>query len=979
MKKIISCVFASLAIGLTTWSAAGVDALKEGFACPPDRAKSDVWWHWINGNVSKEGITADLESMKAAGIGGAHIFDVGYFKPGPITFNTPAWDDCILHAHREAQRLGLRLTLANCSGFSSSGGPWVKPEDSMKYVVWTETVAHGGETFSGALPQPPNPNGFYRDIAVVAAKDPVGLRRGRVEGHGRVQMDEKPSQTVWTFDFDAPWRAHEVTYRVEGQVGWFAMVDIRIEASDDGATWRTLRAFREKLCYNGESSTLPREAEFGEATARHYRVAFAYDRGYSPCHLLDVDVGSFARLGRLSERTFRIGRGKNGIPPVHLPREDVIDERDVVMLTDRVGPDGRLTWQPPSAGRWTIYRIGEAANGFKCVPPSDAGLGYEIDKFSRRVLQRHFDAYVGRLARLAGIDPTSDPWQRTGIVAVLVDSYEAGGQNWGEGFAEAFRARTGYSILGKYLPTLCGRVVGSVEKTEKFLADYRETIAELFAASYADAMAEACEKAGLLLTLEPYGHQPCSNDRYARKAHIPMSEFWVAQHSNPTNFEAYVPKHVIEVVREAHAYHRRIVGAEAFTTSARSHKSWAQTPFDYKAEGDVVHAIGINRMVYHRFAHQPWTNPTRYPGMTMGPWGTHFERTETWWPLVGDWLKYQARTQFLLQEGAFVNSTFETNRVDDFRCACSDVRQQHRRYEDGTEGWFVACSRREATRVTCSFAIAGRTPEVWNAENGDIRKTRVWREIDGRTEVTLDFPPCGACFVMFRTTDGHGAADAEPLRHAYDTREVTSDWRVTFPLDWHTPHPHTARRTFTRLTDWSLNEDAEVRHFSGTATYETTLALPRTTPDACVVLDLGAVHDMAEVEVDGVKFPVLWRPPFRVDVTDAVKGKTSAKLVVRVTNTWVNRLIGDAQKPEDAPGCFDGPKLVNWPEFILKGTESPTGRGTFTTYRHWSKNDKLLPAGLLGPVRLVAESQGSGARVFAADQLQQFRASLGER
>lgn len=121
------------------------DALKDGFVAPPASARPHVYWQWMNGNVTKEGITADLEEMARAGIGGAMIFDVvGGLPVGSVAFGSEAWFDLLHYAHEEARRLGLELSIMDCSGWSSSGGPWVKPEDSMKHVVHTETIVRGG-------------------------------------------------------------------------------------------------------------------------------------------------------------------------------------------------------------------------------------------------------------------------------------------------------------------------------------------------------------------------------------------------------------------------------------------------------------------------------------------------------------------------------------------------------------------------------------------------------------------------------------------------------------------------------------------------------------------------------------------------------------------------------------------------------------------------------------------------------------------
>src|SRR5436305_10043887 len=119
------------------------DELSDGFRSPPDSARPHTWWHWVSGNVSKEGITKDLESMKRIGVGGAQMFSANQGPAGPIVYMSPQWRELVKHAISESNRLGLELTMHNCEGWSETGGPWVTPEMSMQKVVWTEASAQG--------------------------------------------------------------------------------------------------------------------------------------------------------------------------------------------------------------------------------------------------------------------------------------------------------------------------------------------------------------------------------------------------------------------------------------------------------------------------------------------------------------------------------------------------------------------------------------------------------------------------------------------------------------------------------------------------------------------------------------------------------------------------------------------------------------------------------------------------------------------
>jgi alpha-L-rhamnosidase len=156
----------------TSWAE---DSLETGFANPPASAKPRTWWHWVSGNVSKEGITADLEAMKRIGLAGAQIFTVDQNAvKGPVVFMSPEWRDLVKHALSEASRLNLEISMEGCDGWSESGGHWVEPSQSMQKVVWSEAQVQGGKNVPLTLPQPETKLGYYQDIALLAIKSRPG-------------------------------------------------------------------------------------------------------------------------------------------------------------------------------------------------------------------------------------------------------------------------------------------------------------------------------------------------------------------------------------------------------------------------------------------------------------------------------------------------------------------------------------------------------------------------------------------------------------------------------------------------------------------------------------------------------------------------------------------------------------------------------------------------------------------------------------
>ena len=1013
-------------------SAFGADALREGFANPPHESRPHVWWHWMNGNVSKAGITADLEAMASAGIGGAQIFDVSDgICPGPVAFNSDAWMDMLRHANGEAKRLGIELCLANCSGWSSSGGPWVKPADAQKNLVFAETFVKGGERFSGRLAQAPDPHGFYRDFRVIAFPRPATERIDPAAFGARTKV-EKGRQATMTFMKPYPLTGVALAFK-DGGRHVIANIDVAV---DSGGGFKTLvrnaEVYPTRYGFADDRIFVPVSAENAMSVRVTCRMKPASAK------LVSVTPEARARVAEECAKTFTLRSRIAGLANTAKP-EQVVDPARVLDLTSKMAADGTFGWTAPAdADEWVVLRVGYAANGARCRPPTPGGDGLEVDKLSKIALGRFFtEGYVDRA--LAALGPVSP---KGGVNSLIVDSYEVLSQNWTDGMEDVFRTRAGYDIV-PLLPVFTGRLVGSVDRTDAFLADFRKVVGDLFVENYAAEFHRLCRARGLLFYLEGYGSCPCDELRYARHCDVPMGEFWAGKRS-PSHPQADVggvmncawPGFV------SHVWGQRYAASESFTSDTSSR--WNRDPFAYKAQGDRVFCAGVNRIVYHRWAHQPWTNPFNYPGMTMGPHGSHFERTQTWWRDAAPvWLKYQARCQWMLQQGVAASDLLvvapdrtpscgfdltrwheygnvkhdqfgrgvqwdlcgseavaastpvagglrtpggavyshvmklgETSpRIEpDFDCADNriyrDLRWIHRRTAAGDDIYFVALPNTAPATFEVSFRQAGRAPEGWEPEDGSVHAPAAWRAGKGRTFVKLAFAPSGSAFVVFRAkpSDGLVAAPA-PVREDR-AFEVPGPWRVAFLDGRGAPAEPQA---FAALTPWNEHADPGIRFYSGSANYERNFRFQTSdfTSDAStgaekrVVLDLGDVKNVAVVTVNGKTYPCLWRPPYRVDITDALNvGRTglNVRLSVRVTNQWPNRLIGDDALPCDAQYNAEGENefvrkdgIASIPERVWKGEASPTGRHTFTTWRLWKKDEALLPSGLLGPVRLLAQ------------------------
>ncbi len=642
---------ASLCLVLTATATAG-DALKDGFLNPPNSAKPQTWWHWMNGNITKAGITADLEAMKQIGLGGATIVNVDCGIPrGPVNFMSPEWREDFKFAVQEASRLGLELCVENCAGWSSSGGPWNTVTNAMQRVTTSETHITGPKHFNDILPLPPTKLGFYRDIAVLAFPAPADesvrmndfspaasasgsdqpgnkLTDGDAKTCIRLAAPKRDKPQFAQLEFSKPFAAR--TIRIVGGPG-IPECSGELQVSDDGKKFRTVESFA-----FGRRGSTTRTLSLGAQpiAARFWRVQFTK----ADAKAKDIPLAEIELAPRLTIANIDAKAGFNGGFVLSSSESNdatagAIKRRDVIDLTAKLTADGTLDWQAP-AGEWLVLRLGYTPTGQNNHPAPKEGEGLECDKFSKAALDAHWDGFMQKI--LDDLGPLAGQTLNTS----LIDSYEVGGQNWSEHFRNEFQKRRGYDPL-QFLPTFTGRVVDSPAASERFLWDLRRTIADLFAENYFGHFAELCRQHGLLNAVEPYTG-PFESIQSGAPADVVMGEFWSGSQGHPS---------VKLAASIAHIYGKSIVAAESFTASPDPGR-WQNDPYSLKTLGDLMYCQGLNRYVFHRYAMQPWTN--RWPGMTMGQWGFHFERTVTWWGEGKPWIDYIAHCEFLLQQGRAV-------------------------------------------------------------------------------------------------------------------------------------------------------------------------------------------------------------------------------------------------------------------------------------------------------------------------------------
>ena len=542
----VACVaLLVLGVGVNGFTAEQGAGLEQGFRHPPASARPWVYYFIMDGNLTREGITADFEALRRAGIGGVIMMEVDVGIPrGPVKFMSPEWRGLFKHAVEEAKRLGLQITLNAGPGWTGSGGPWVKPEQSMQDLVASAVEVTGPEHFDEALPRPQRRPAFF--------------------GDGQLPPEQEKAKN----DF----------YRNEAVLAF---------PTPEG---------KERITDIDEK-------------ALYVRAPYSSQAGVK------------ARLPSLASYP-------------QLPAAEVVAADRVVDLTGKLDARGRLTWDVPE-GKWTIMRFGRTSTGACTRPAPQAGLGLECDKMDPAALDTHFDAFIRALMREVGT-----PTNRAGAGWTLlhIDSWEMGSQNWTAGFREEFRRRRGYDPL-RYLPAMTGRVVDSVEVSERFLWDLRQTAQELVIQNHGEHLKALGREYGFGLSIEPYDMMPCADMSFGAVADVPMCEFWL--YGFDTTYS------VLEVASIAHTCGRRIVAAESFTSTDA--ERWQAYPGSMKALGDWAFCSGVNRVVFHRYQHQPRLDAR--PGMTMGPYGVHWERTQTWWDMVGAYHEYLARCQFMLRRG----------------------------------------------------------------------------------------------------------------------------------------------------------------------------------------------------------------------------------------------------------------------------------------------------------------------------------------
>lgn len=636
----------------TPAQAPAAGTLESRFLNPPPEAKPWVYWFWMNGNVTKEGITADLEAMNRVGVGGALMMGVGLGTPaGDADFNSPAWHELYAHAAKECVRLGMKLSLHQCDGWATAGGQWITPDRSMKKLVWTSTEVTGPSDKPLQLPKPEVKEDFYEEVSVLA----VPMDAARPVKPSQVLVDGKPASELTDGNpgtgAKLPKDAIELVFEKPQQVGSMVFhipkinygmgngMPSSVEISTDGKTFHTAAEFDFNVSLgDAPSETLTVSFPPENAAAVRVRVKNPHAAGEiaeiemfgeSRVHLWEVKSG-FAREREHGGETKWIDPASEPAEAAGIPKDSVVD------LSGKMAADGTLDWKAPK-GSWQILRIGMTSTAKHVAPRTNVGEGLEADKMSGEAIRFHWDSFAKKMIAANNVAPGNP------IYSVHTDSWESNIHTWSSWFQKEFEKRRGYSMTPWLAVLTTGRIVGTAEESERFLWDVRRTMSDLIADNFYGEMLRLCHESHVLFQSEAAGRQMFMYDplNYAAKTDIYMGEFWMPAEVRPDCKIA---------ASAAHIYDRSIAGAEAFTAGQGGFR---EGPFEFKALGDHAFATGVNRFIIHRYAMQPYIGIE--PGMCFGPYGINFDRTNTWWENGGKaWVDYLTRCQSMLQTGKFV-------------------------------------------------------------------------------------------------------------------------------------------------------------------------------------------------------------------------------------------------------------------------------------------------------------------------------------
>lgn len=627
------------------------------FKTPPAEAKPWTFWYWMHGAVSKEGIRADLKAMQEIGLGGAYLMPIrgveGTDYPHPVSQLTPQWWEMVRYSFQIADSLGLKMGMHISDGFALAGGPWIKPAESMQKVVFTDTIVKGGSIKNFSLRQPETIQNYYEDIAIYA----LPLSEVPFRGFMGSITSNNPDDTIPFSIPDKDFKATNPCYIQYVYNKPFTLRTIEItptgnniqsqrlavSASDDGVNFRLIKKLvpaRQGWQNTGFNSTF----SVPPTTAKYFRLSWTPVGSEPGSEELDaakwkptlkikaIKLSSEPRINQWEGKAGLVWRIADETTAQEIPVAACMQVHQIINLTPYF-KNGQLSCKLPK-GNWRILRMGHTSTGLTNAT-AGAGKGLECDKFSEKAVQKQFDNWFG--AAFAKTDPAL---AHRVLKFMHIDSWECGSQNWSDSFAAEFRTRRGYDLM-PYLPLLAGYSIDSGEKSEQVLRDVRATVAELVNDVFFKVMVENAKAYGCETSAESVAPTMVSDGMlHFKEVDRPMGEFWL---KSPTHDK---PNDMLDAISGGHIYGKNIIQSESFT---QLRTNWNEDPAMLKPVLDRNFALGINKVFFHIFVHNPYLD--KAPGTTLDGIGLYFQRDQTWWKQGKAFVDYVARCQALLQYG----------------------------------------------------------------------------------------------------------------------------------------------------------------------------------------------------------------------------------------------------------------------------------------------------------------------------------------
>lgn len=634
LSFLLLCVLISFFSIRSVLSQPSFNAIERGFKTMPDSMRLGVYWYWISDNISKEGVVKDLEAMKAEGINCAFIGNVGIdgVPYGDVKILTDQWWDILHTALKRAGELDIEIGIFNSPGWSQSGGPWVKNNQSMRYLATSNLMIKGAQKGQIFLPEIADD---ATDVSVIAY--PIHTNYAQKYTYEIHKLPNKEFlfelplnriDTIRSFVFTTTQPLH-------------TQAELYVKVGDTYNLLKKIDINRSNPALNvGFSPYAPIVVSFPPIVAKDFRIVFPEQGAFTA----EVTLSPAPLVERYAEKSLA-KMFQSPLPMWHdylwdasevdIEQESwYIDPSKVINITDKMQADGLLLWDVPE-GDWMVMRTGMRTTGVTNGPASPEATGLEIDKMSKEHVAAHFDAFIGEILRRI---PKQD---RKSFKVVVQDSYETGGQNWTDDMIQRFESTYGYSPI-PFLPVFSGQVVGDLDQSDRFLWDLRRLVADRVAYDYVAGLREICHQHGLTTWLENYGHWGFPGEflQYGGQSDAISGEFWSEGSLGDIENKA--------ASSCGHIYGKNKIWAESFTSGGAV---FSRYPATMKQRGDRFFTEGINNTLLHVYVQQPFEE--RNPGLAAW-FGNEFNRKNSWFNQMDLFIDYLKRCNFMLQQGRYV-------------------------------------------------------------------------------------------------------------------------------------------------------------------------------------------------------------------------------------------------------------------------------------------------------------------------------------